>query len=150
MEIFHNEKNCNNSFTYYSSTNFRLRSKIYPYQFSMASFLNLRTIILSLILCLLFCNASGQTLHKGDSCHVFYDTSQNLQQDSCFETISGDIKDLYQKVASQDSLIQAQKDKEILHKKRKKIVVVSSLIVLQVVFGFDPKFTLINLIWLGL
>jgi hypothetical protein len=116
----------------------------------MASFLNLKTIILSLILCFLFLNASGQTIHERDSCHIFHVTSQNLQQDSCFEILSGDLKDLYQKVASQDSLIQAQKNKEILHQKRKKIVVVSSLIVLQVVFGFDPKFTLINLIWLGL
>ncbi len=33
-------------------------------------------------------------------------------------------------------------------KYKKPIVITTSLIVLQIVFGFDPKFTLINLIWL--
>jgi len=33
-------------------------------------------------------------------------------------------------------------------KYKKPIVITASLIVLQIVFGFDPKFTLINLIWL--
>jgi len=33
-------------------------------------------------------------------------------------------------------------------KYKKPIVITLSLVVLQWVFGFDPKFTLINLIWL--
>ncbi len=33
-------------------------------------------------------------------------------------------------------------------KYKKPIVITTSLIVLQIIFGFDPKFTLINLIWL--
>ena len=33
-------------------------------------------------------------------------------------------------------------------KYKKPIVITISVIVLQIVFGFDPKFTLINLIWL--
>jgi hypothetical protein len=35
-----------------------------------------------------------------------------------------------------------------INKYKKPIVITTSLIVLQIVFGFDPKFTLINLIWL--
>jgi len=35
-----------------------------------------------------------------------------------------------------------------INKHKKPIVITTSLIVLQIVFGFDPKFTLINLIWL--
>ncbi len=33
-------------------------------------------------------------------------------------------------------------------KYKKQIVITISIIVLQWIFGFDPKFTLINLIWL--
>ena len=34
-------------------------------------------------------------------------------------------------------------------KKYKKILIISiSVVILQLLFGFDPKFTLINLIWL--
>jgi hypothetical protein len=39
------------------------------------------------------------------------------------------------------------KQEKILSKKR--IVIVSAVIGLQLLFGFDPKFTLINLIWLA-
>jgi len=35
-----------------------------------------------------------------------------------------------------------------INKYKKPIVITTSLIALQIVFGFDPKFTLINLIWL--
>lgn len=35
-----------------------------------------------------------------------------------------------------------------IKKHKKPIVITLSLIVLQWAFGFDPKFTLINLIWL--
>jgi hypothetical protein len=38
------------------------------------------------------------------------------------------------------------KKEKFLNKKR--IVILSSLVVLQVAFGFDPKFTAINLVWL--
>jgi hypothetical protein len=31
---------------------------------------------------------------------------------------------------------------------KKRIIILTSLVALQVVFGFDPKFTAINLIWL--
>jgi len=30
----------------------------------------------------------------------------------------------------------------------KRLTIVLSIIILQIIFGFDPKFTLINLIWL--
>jgi hypothetical protein len=30
----------------------------------------------------------------------------------------------------------------------KRIVILTSLVALQVAFGFDPKFTIINLVWL--
>ena len=35
-----------------------------------------------------------------------------------------------------------------LKKYRKPVVIISSVILLQLLFGFDPKFCLINLIWL--
>lgn len=33
-------------------------------------------------------------------------------------------------------------------KYRKQIIILSSVVVLQCVFGFDPKFCIINVIWL--
>jgi len=36
----------------------------------------------------------------------------------------------------------------LLRKHRRPIVITTSLIVLQVLFGFDPKFCAINIIWL--
>ncbi len=38
--------------------------------------------------------------------------------------------------------------KEKLLRYRKPAVIISSVIVLQLIFGFDPKFCLINIIWL--
>jgi hypothetical protein len=35
-----------------------------------------------------------------------------------------------------------------LQKHRKPIIITSSVIVLQLIFGFDPKFCIINIIWL--
>ncbi|HRH39892.1 MAG TPA: hypothetical protein PK760_16195 [Flavobacteriales bacterium] len=35
-----------------------------------------------------------------------------------------------------------------LRKYRKPIIITSSVVVLQLAFGFDPKFCIINLIWL--
>ena len=38
--------------------------------------------------------------------------------------------------------------KQAWRKYRKPIVITSSVIVLQLIFGFDPKFCIINIIWL--
>ncbi|WP_262886690.1 hypothetical protein [Flavobacterium lotistagni] len=38
------------------------------------------------------------------------------------------------------------KEKIIQHKKP--LIIVTSVIILQLIFGFDPKFCIINLIWL--
>ncbi|MFN5620759.1 MAG: hypothetical protein ACK478_05610 [Flavobacteriales bacterium] len=38
--------------------------------------------------------------------------------------------------------------KQIIAKYKKPIIITLSIIVLQLIFGFDPKFTLINIIWL--
>lgn len=38
--------------------------------------------------------------------------------------------------------------KRMLIKHRKPIIITTSVIVLQVLFGFDPKFCAINIIWL--
>lgn len=38
--------------------------------------------------------------------------------------------------------------KEKLIKYKKPIIITTSIIVLQLIFGFDPKFCIINLIWL--
>lgn len=38
--------------------------------------------------------------------------------------------------------------KEILLKYKKPLLIVSSITILQLCFGFDPKFCIINLVWL--
>ena len=38
--------------------------------------------------------------------------------------------------------------KEIVIKYKKQIIITISVIVLNILFGFDAKFTIINLIWL--
>ncbi|HYK76873.1 MAG TPA: hypothetical protein VEV16_07845 [Daejeonella sp.] len=38
--------------------------------------------------------------------------------------------------------------KEKLIKYRKPLIITTSVVVLQLIFGFDPKFFIINLIWL--
>ncbi|WDO12755.1 hypothetical protein MH928_15710 [Flavobacterium sp. WW92] len=43
-------------------------------------------------------------------------------------------------------MLLAMKEKWIRYKKP--IIITTSVIVLQLIFGFDPKFCIINLIWL--
>jgi hypothetical protein len=38
--------------------------------------------------------------------------------------------------------------KEFLIKHKKPIIITTSVVVLQLIFGFDPKFCIINIIWL--
>lgn len=38
--------------------------------------------------------------------------------------------------------------KDVFIKYKKEIVITTSVIVLQLIFGFDPKFCIINIIWL--
>lgn len=38
--------------------------------------------------------------------------------------------------------------KQFILKYKKPIIITISITVLQIVFGFDPKFTIINIIWL--
>lgn len=38
--------------------------------------------------------------------------------------------------------------KEIIIKYKKPIIITTAVIVLQLIWGFDPKFCLINMIWL--
>lgn len=38
--------------------------------------------------------------------------------------------------------------KDFIIKYKKPIIITLSVTVLQLIFGFDPKFTLINIIWL--
>ena len=38
--------------------------------------------------------------------------------------------------------------KDIIIKYKKHIIITASVIVLQLLFGFDPKFCIINIIWL--
>lgn len=42
----------------------------------------------------------------------------------------------------------AKRMKEKLIKYKKPIIITASVILLQAIFGFDPKFCIINLIWL--
>jgi len=45
-------------------------------------------------------------------------------------------------------ILDAANVKQILIKYKKAIIITKSVIVLQLIFGFDPKFCIINLIWL--
>lgn len=38
--------------------------------------------------------------------------------------------------------------KSLLLKYKKPIVITTSVVLLQLIFGFDPKFCIINLVWL--
>ena len=38
--------------------------------------------------------------------------------------------------------------KNFIIKYKKPIIITTSIIVLQIIFGFDPKFCVINIIWL--
>jgi hypothetical protein len=38
--------------------------------------------------------------------------------------------------------------KELFIKYKKPIIIIVSITILQIIFGFDPKFCLINIIWL--
>jgi len=38
--------------------------------------------------------------------------------------------------------------KTIFLRYKKPIIIITSVIILQIIFGFDPKFLIINLIWL--
>lgn len=37
---------------------------------------------------------------------------------------------------------------KFLKKHKKPIVITTSIVILQVIFGFDPKFFIINIVWL--
>lgn len=39
-------------------------------------------------------------------------------------------------------------NKELLSKYKKPIVIISGLVVLNIIYGFDAKFIIINLLWL--
>ncbi|MFN4770166.1 MAG: hypothetical protein ACK45R_08625 [Candidatus Kapaibacterium sp.] len=38
--------------------------------------------------------------------------------------------------------------KEFLVRHKKPVIITLSVIILQLIFGFDPKFSIINIIWL--
>ena len=38
--------------------------------------------------------------------------------------------------------------KEFTIKHKKKIIITLSVVLLNLIFGFDPKFTIINIVWL--
>lgn len=116
----------------------------------MATVLNLKKFILFLLLCFSLHQASGQITNPPDSCHNLEDSLENTLDDSSYYFISSDIDNICGWLSYQDSIAQSQKNKELLQTRRKRIAVISSLVVLQATFGFDPKFTLINLVWLFL
>jgi hypothetical protein len=61
-------------------------------------------------------------------------------------------KNLYQK--NQHLVHQVQDVVKLIHMKqfiikyKKPIIITTSLVALQLLFGFDPKFTIINIVWL--
>jgi hypothetical protein len=53
-----------------------------------------------------------------------------------------------QKKINLAAAIQTTVNKPFYKKYRKAIIITTAVIVLQVVFGFDPKFCIINIVWL--
>ena len=96
-------------------------------------------------------NSYCQLSHSNES-EVVCDTNikNSMLVDSFYEILLQDVEKLKQNSIKQDSISVMNNKKDIFRKKIKNVAVITSLVVLQITFGFDPKFTAINLVWLFL
>lgn len=51
-------------------------------------------------------------------------------------------------IALLNSILYSTPMKEFLVRHKKPVIITLSVIILQLIFGFDPKFSIINIIWL--
>jgi hypothetical protein len=51
-------------------------------------------------------------------------------------------------IALLNSILYSKPMKEFLVRHKKPVIITLSVIILQLIFGFDPKFSIINIIWL--
>lgn len=115
--------------------------------------------IISLILLSTFTFSVSKSQIVSDSCHI-EDTSH-----ACLDKSDSTLKDIissekkeqveleplsgiHDTAKIKQNLSKNMKDKEEKFFNKKRIIILTSLVALQVAFGFDPKFTAINLIWL--
>ncbi len=98
-------------------------------------------ILLSIIFLFQFVNGQNQI----DSCNV--DSILISTDTSIFETYSYSKCDSI-KIDTLKTNLQCMEPKKEKFLNTKRIVILTSLVALQVAFGFDPKFTIINLVWL--
>ncbi|MFM2134238.1 MAG: hypothetical protein RL156_1519 [Bacteroidota bacterium] len=54
----------------------------------------------------------------------------------------------YNDIALLNSILYSTPMKEFLVRHKKPVIITLSVIILQLIFGFDPKFSIINIIWL--
>jgi hypothetical protein len=99
--------------------------------------------ILVILFLLVFTCAFSANAQSVDSCEIV--NSIKNEDSLLVYTISSSSLVTSDSIFSKNINMQPKKEK-FLNKKR--IVILSSLVVLQVAFGFDPKFTAINLVWL--
>jgi len=97
--------------------------------------------IFCLIFSFRFVNGQNQT----DSCGV--DSILTSTDTSLFE-VHLDSKCDSIKIDTLKTNLQCMEPKKEKFLNTKRIVILTSLVALQVAFGFDPKFTIINLVWL--
>lgn len=89
-----------------------------------------------------------------DSCHS--ESSDSTIWENLNDTISENFFENFghtnSHVTLKDSNLFNKKENKMEPKEKifttKKIIIITSLVALQIAFGFDPKFTAINLIWL--
>ena len=91
-----------------------------------------------------------------DSCHIvdiYLDKSDTTQKDIILLEKKQQIEleplcCVHNKTKINQNLSKNMENKEEKFFNKKRIIILTSLVALQVAFGFDPKFTAINLIWL--
>ncbi len=113
-------------------------------------------LIVSFIFLSIF-NIYSQDTTNIDSCKINYLNDSLKTNVYSQDTINVDIclnqhKEmcimLSRKIDSLDMKIKNQKEKDLKRKANRNTAVFISLVGLQMAFGFDPKFTFINFIWL--
>jgi hypothetical protein len=68
--------------------------------------------------------------------------------DTCFNPHKESYNLLSQKIDSLNFKLKNQREKDLKRKANRNTAVFISLVGLQIAFGFDPKFTIINFVWL--
>lgn len=86
--------------------------------------------------------------HLNDSIKTNVYSQDTISVDSCINQHKEMCVMLSRKIDSLDMKIKNQKEKDLKRKANRNTAVFISLVGLQMAFGFDPKFTIINFVWL--